>query len=50
MKDKKTLWEVMYQTLWEMWIQEIEEDALANCLTILKDYLVEMLESIEVEK
>ena len=40
--------DTLYGALWNMSIQEIEDKALMNCLILLKDYLVMMLES-EVE-
>ena len=39
--------DTLYGALWNMSIQEIEDKALMNCLILLKDYLVMMLEPDE---
>jgi hypothetical protein len=44
---EKTLWEVMYATLFDSNVRLIRDRALMNCLIILKGYLVEMLEAIK---
>lgn len=50
MSENKTYFEVIYGCLWEMYLAEIQDQGIKGCLSILKDYLVHMLEIEKVEK
>jgi len=44
MSEEKTYFEVIYGGLWEMYLAEIKDQGIKGCLSMLKDYLVHMLE------
>ena len=44
MSKEKTYFDVLYGGLWEMYLAEIQDPGLKGCISMLKDYLVHMLE------
>jgi hypothetical protein len=44
-----TVFEALYGGLWEMYLAEIQDQGIKGCLSMLKDYLVTMLE-VDEEK